>query len=315
MAAAIEATGIGRGYGPIRALDELDLSVPEGTVCALLGPNGAGKTTAVRILATLTRPDRGHARVCGFDVVARADQVRRRIGLAGQHAAIDEALTGRDNLFILGLMHRLGRRRARERAADLLRQFRLDQAGDRLVRTWSGGMRRRLDLIASLMTAPPVLFLDEPTTGLDPHSRDEIHRTVDDLVRQGTTVLLTTQYLDEADRLAHEVTIIDSGRRTAQGTPDQLKDRFGSRVLVHLADPGHHRGAEQALRALGGCDLSADARTGLVCATVPTGSLTLPELVRHLDTLGIHLQDVTVRRPTLDEVFLSLTDTNARSSR
>ncbi|MCE0534236.1 ATP-binding cassette domain-containing protein [Kineosporia rhizophila] len=219
MGSVIEAAGLGRGYGEVRALDSLDLSVAEGTVCALLGPNGAGKTTAIRILATLARPDSGSARICGFDVVEQAQQVRQNIGLAGQHAAVDDALTGRDNLFILGQMHHLSRRAARARAAELLEQFGLTEAADRLVKTWSGGMRRRLDLIASLITRPPVLFLDEPTTGLDPRSRDEIHSTVSDLAAAGTTVLLTTQYLEEADRLADDVVIIDAGREIAHGTP------------------------------------------------------------------------------------------------
>jgi ABC-2 type transport system ATP-binding protein len=306
MTPVVEAVDLGRGYGPVRALESLSLSVPEGTVCALLGPNGAGKTTAVRILATLTRPDSGRARICGYDLVTQARQVRERIGLAGQHAALDDALTGRDNLFILGQMHHLGRRAARARAGELLERFGLAEAADRLVNTFSGGMRRRLDLIASLITEPPVLFLDEPTTGLDPRSRNEIHATVADLARNGTTVLLTTQYLDEADRLADDVVIIDAGREVAHGTPSQLKDLVGARVEVLVAD--RLAETERALTELGGQDLARDEESRRVSATVPAGSLTLPALVRHLDELGIPLLDAAVRRPTLDEVFLNLTD-------
>ncbi|MBT0772705.1 ATP-binding cassette domain-containing protein [Kineosporia sp. J2-2] len=307
MTTVIETSGLGRGFGEVRALDSLHLAVPEGTVCALLGPNGAGKTTAVRILATLALPDSGSARICGFDVVTQAAQVRRRIGLAGQHAAVDDALTGRDNLFLLGLMHHLGRRAARARAAELLTRFGLDQAADRMVKTWSGGMRRRLDLIASLITRPPVLFLDEPTTGLDPRSRDEIHSTVADLARSGTTVLLTTQYLEEADRLASDVVIIDSGREIAHGTPEQLKDLAGTRVEVLVGPGAPLSGAALALTGLGGQDVTTDEENRRVSGTVTAGSLTLPGLVRHLDEIGIPLQDAGVRRPTLDEVFLTLT--------
>jgi len=303
----IEAIDLSRGYGQVRALESLSLSVPEGTVCALLGPNGAGKTTAVRILATLARPDSGSARICGYDVVKDAHQVRRRIGLAGQHAALDDTLTGRDNLFILGLMHHLGRREARARATELLNRFGLADAAGRLVRTWSGGMRRRLDLIASLITEPPVLFLDEPTTGLDSRSRSEIHDTITDLAQAGTTVLLTTQYLEEADRLADDVVIIDAGREIAHGTPEQLKDVVGSRVEVLVGTADQLPGAAQALAGLGGHDLATDEENRRVSVTVPSGSLTLPGLVRHLEDLAIALVDAEVRRPTLDEVFLQLT--------
>ncbi len=307
MTPVIETIDLSRGYGSVPALQSLSLSVPEGTVCALLGPNGAGKTTAVRILATLDRPDSGSARICGYDVVEQAGQVRRRIGLAGQHAALDDALNGRDNLFILGLMHHLGRRRARARADELLERFGLAEAAGRLVRTWSGGMRRRLDLIASLITEPPVLFLDEPTTGLDPRSRNEIHSTVTDLARSGSTVLLTTQYLEEADRLADDVMIIDSGREIAHGTPAQLKDLLGARVEVLVETAGLLPGAAATLTGLGGRELLTDAESRRISATVPTGSLSLPGLVRHFDDRGIALLDAEVRRPSLDEVFLNLT--------
>jgi ABC-2 type transport system ATP-binding protein len=303
----IEATGLTRSFGQVHALRGLDLQIPEGTICALLGPNGAGKTTAIRILATLCRPDAGRAAVCGFDVVTQAFQVRRRIGLAGQHAAVDDNLTGQDNLFILGLMHHLGRRAARRRAAELLERFDLAEAADRPVKTWSGGMRRRLDLIASLVVDPPVLFLDEPTTGLDIRSRSEIWSTARELADQGSTVLLTTQYLDEADALADDVVIIDSGRTVAEGSPEQLKDRIGTRVDVVVADPADLPAAASALARWATAEPTFDRDTRRISAAVPAGALTLPELVRHLDSAGVPAVDVGIRRPTLDEVFLGLT--------
>jgi ABC-2 type transport system ATP-binding protein len=313
---AIEATGLRKSFGPVEALRGVDLSVPEGSVCALLGPNGAGKTTAVRILATLTRPSAGAARIAGFDVVREPGRVREVIGLAGQHAAVDDDLTGRENLFILGLMQHLGRRAARARADELLHQFALADAGDRLVKTWSGGMRRRLDLIASLIVAPRVLFLDEPTTGLDPRSRAEVWSAIRDLAAAGTTILLTTQYLDEADQLAGQIVIIDSGRVTVQGTPDDLKDGIGSRVDVVLADAapeGAWAAAEAVLHEITvtGGDVSADQHTRRLTAPVAAGAITLPELVRRLDGAGVDIADVSVRRPTLDEVFLAGTGTVA----
>src|ERR1700722_6510313 len=225
---AIEATGLRKSFGKVKALDGLDLTVPAGRVCALLGPNGAGKTTAVRILATLARPDAGTARVAGHDPVSEPRRVRELVGLAGQHAAVDDEPTGRGNPFILGLMHHLGRRGARIRASELLEQFGLAEAADRLVKTWSGGMRRRLDVVASLIVTPLVLFLDEPTTGLDPRSRAEIWTAIRNLASPGTTILLTTQYLDEADQLSDQIVIIDAGRVVAQGRPDDLKDTLGS---------------------------------------------------------------------------------------
>jgi len=303
----IETTGLTRSFGEVHALRGLELRVPAGTICALLGPNGAGKTTAIRILATLCRPDAGSALVCGFDVVSQALEVRRRIGLAGQHAAVDDNLTGRDNLFILGLMHHLGRRGARQRAGELLHRFDLDEAADRQVKTWSGGMRRRLDLIASLVVNPPALFLDEPTTGLDIRSRAEIWSSARELADQGSTVLLTTQYLDEADALADDVVIIDSGRTVAQGSPEQLKDRIGTRVDVVVADPADLPAAAAALARWATAEPTLDGDHRRVSAAVPAGALTLPELVRHLDATGVHAVDAGIRRPTLDEVFLSLT--------
>ena len=303
----IETAGLTRSFGPVHALRGLDLQIPAGTICALLGPNGAGKTTAIRILATLCRPDAGRAAVCGFDVVTQALEVRRRIGLAGQHAAVDDNLTGRDNLFILGLMHHLGRKGARRRAGELLERFDLAAAADRPVKTWSGGMRRRLDLIASLVVDPPVLFLDEPTTGLDIRSRSEIWSTARELADNGSTILLTTQYLDEADALADEVVIIDSGRTVAEGSPEQLKDRIGTRVDVVVADPADLPGAASALARWATAEPTLDRDTRQVSAAVPAGALTLPELVRHLDRAGVAVVDVGIRRPTLDEVFLGLT--------
>jgi ABC-2 type transport system ATP-binding protein len=292
---------------PVRALRGVDLSVPRGRVCALLGPNGAGKTTLVRVLATLIRPEAGTARVAGHDVLREPGLVRAAIGLAGQHAAVDDDLTGRENLFILGLMHHLGRRGARARAAEMLGQFGLGDAADRLVKTWSGGMRRRLDLIASLVVAPPVLFLDEPTTGLDPRSRAEIWATVRALAADGTTVLLTTQYLDEADQIADQIVIIDAGLVTAHGSPDELKDALGSRVDVVVADAGSLDAADAVLADIVTGPPRLDVGQRRLTAPVAAGAVTLPDLVRSLDAAGVTAEDVSVRRPTLDEVFLDRT--------
>ena len=303
----IEAAGLTKSFGAVTALDGLDLAVAGGSVCALLGPNGAGKTTAVRILATLTRPDAGHASVAGHDVARQPRLVRASIGLVGQHAAVDDDLTGQENLVIIGLMLHLGRRAARQRAGALLAEFELAEAGDRLVKTWSGGMRRRLDLMASLIVAPPVLFLDEPTTGLDPRSRAEIWSTVRSLARGGTTVLLSTQYLAEADEIADAVVIIDGGRVVAQGSPDELKDAIGTRVDIILADSGDLAAAAAVLSRWATAAPSTDPDRRRLTAPVPAGAVSLPELVRQLDTAGLHAEDVRVRRPTLDEVFLDRT--------
>jgi ABC-2 type transport system ATP-binding protein len=292
---------------PVRALRGIDLSVPRGGVCALLGPNGAGKTTVVRVLATLIAPDAGVVRVAGHDVLREAGLVRAAIGLAGQHAAVDDDLTGRENLFILGLMHDLGRRGARARAAELLDRFGLADAADRLVKTWSAGMRRRLDLIASLVVAPPVLFLDEPTTGLDPRSRSQIWAAVRALAQDGTTVLLTTQHLDEADRIADQIVIIDAGVVTAHGNPDELKASLGSRVDVVLADAVGLDAAEAVLADIATGPPRRDAGARRLTAPVAAGAVTLPELVRRLDAAGVTAEDVSVRRPSLDEVFLDRT--------
>jgi ABC-2 type transport system ATP-binding protein len=303
----IEVAGLAKSFGSVQALAGIDLAVPEGTVCALLGPNGAGKTTVIRILATLSRPDAGRAMVAGHDVARHPGRVRASIGLAGQHAAVDDDLTGRENLLILGQMQHLGRSRARARASDLLTEFGLSEAADRLVKTWSGGMRRRLDLIASLVVHPPVLFLDEPTTGLDPRSRAEIWASVRKLAAAGTTVLLSTQYLEEADRIADEVVIMDAGTVVAQGRPEALKDELGSRVDVVVVGPEDLEPAGRMLTDLVGSPPSVDVERRRLSVPVATGMLTLPELVRRLDGAGIQAQDVSVRRPTLEEVFLDRT--------
>ncbi|GAA1101439.1 ATP-binding cassette domain-containing protein [Nocardiopsis composta] len=304
---AVRAVGVRKRYGAHLALDGFDLEVRPGTVHALLGPNGAGKTTAVRVLSTLARFDSGHALVNGFDVVAEAPRVRRTIGLTGQYAAVDEVLTGRENLVMFGRLFGLAPRAARERADELLAAFRLEDAADRRASGYSGGMRRRLDLAAGLIQHPPVLFLDEPTTGLDPRSRGEVWDAVRGLVEGGTTVLLTTQYLDEADRLADRVTVIDGGRVIVEDGVDGLKSRFGGdRVEVAMADDAGAAAAERLLAPLGG------ARAGTaegVRIGVPAADRmrTLTRVVRTLDDAGIVPADVSVRRPTLDEVFLSLT--------
>ncbi|MFE5586814.1 ATP-binding cassette domain-containing protein [Kitasatospora sp. NPDC056531] len=305
---AIEMAGVEKRFGSTEALRGLDLTVPAGTVCGLLGPNGAGKTTAVRVLATLVAPDRGTVRVAGHDAVRSAEEVRRAIGLAGQHAALDEGITGRDNLRIFGRLHRLGARRARARADELLTRFGLAEAGDRLVRAYSGGMRRRLDLISSLVTSPPVLFLDEPTTGLDPRSRQGIWDTVKELADGGTTVLLTTQYLEEADRLADDIVVVDHGAAIATGPPAELKAAIGSQVSVTLADPGQLGAAAVVLSSLSGGDARVDVAERVVTVlTRPGANVLLPSLVRELDAVGVVAEDVAVRAPSLDDVFLALT--------
>lgn len=303
----VKLSGLTKSFGSVRALDGLDLSAASGTVCALLGPNGAGKTTAIRVLATLTRPDAGDAFVAGYNVVTNPRKVREHIGMAGQHAAVDDDLTGRENLVILGRMYHLGRRAAVERAAELLDQFDLSEAADRLVKTWSGGMRRRLDLVASLVVSPPVLFLDEPTTGLDPRSRNEVWSSVSALAASGTTILLTTQYLEEADRLADQVVIIDSGHVVAQGTPEALKGSLGTRidVVVERSENIDAAAAVMAQWATSPPVIDGDERR--VSAQIVTSTLTLPEVVRKLEIANIDAEDVTFRRPTLDEVFLNRT--------
>ncbi|MEU8804756.1 ATP-binding cassette domain-containing protein [Spirillospora sp. NPDC048819] len=303
------AEALHKRYGGTQALDGLDLAVPAGTVCGVLGPNGAGKTTAVRILATLADADSGRARVAGHDVARRPDQVRARIGLAGQHAAVDDKLTGRGNLRMFGRLYHLPRRVAHRRADELLERFGLAGAADRQVRGYSGGMRRRLDLITSLILAPQVLFLDEPTTGLDPRSRGEIWDAVRELAAGGTTVLLTTQYLDEADRLADDIAVVDHGRVIATGTPDRLKASIGDRLDVVLEDPAMAGGAAAVLHALAGAHPVLDG--GRLSVPLPAGAVRLADVVRELDRAGVAAEDVALRRPTLDEVFLRLTGTAA----
>ncbi|MBO4205007.1 ATP-binding cassette domain-containing protein [Micromonospora echinofusca] len=306
--AAVEVSDLHKHYGRTHALRGLDLTVQAGTVCAVLGPNGAGKTTAVRVLSTLTAPDTGRVRVAGFDVVDQPEQVRRNIGLAGQHAAVDEGLTGRENLWMFARLHHLGDRAARRRADELLARFDLLAAADKLVGTYSGGMRRRLDLLASLIVAPPVLFLDEPTVGLDPRSRQQMWGHVVDLVSAGTTVLLTTQYLEEADHLADHVVVVDHGRAIASGTPDALKASIGTRVEVVVSRRDALAGAAAVLAALTGAEPVIDSDERTVRVTTSADGFTLPLVVRELDAAGVVIEDVALRRPTLDEVFLRLTD-------
>ncbi|UCM91854.1 ATP-binding cassette domain-containing protein [Streptomyces marincola] len=300
---------LGRAKSATQALDGLDLTVPRGTVHGLLGPNGAGKTTAVRVLTTLLRPDSGLARVAGHDVAAEPDAVRYRIGLLGQHAALDEELSGRQNLELFGRLYHLGGRAAARRAAELLDRFDLADTGAKAVRHYSGGMRRRLDLAACLITRPAVLFLDEPTTGLDPRGRAEVWQAVRSLVGGGTTVLLTTQYLEEADQLADRISVLDGGRRVAEGTADDLKAAVGGdRVDVVVRDPARLAEAAAAVAAAtGAAQAATDPERALVSAPVTDRMTALTETVRALAAAGIDAEDIALRRPTLDEVFLHLT--------
>ncbi|MBT2211575.1 MULTISPECIES: ATP-binding cassette domain-containing protein [Actinomadura] len=310
---AVVAEGLRKRYGGTEALAGLDLAVPAGTVHGLLGPNGAGKTTAVRVLTTLTRPDGGTATVAGHDVVRGAARVRTRVGLVGQHAAVDEVLSGRQNLVMFGRLYHLGSRTARRRADELLERFRLTEAAGRPAGQYSGGMRRRLDLAASMILAPPVLFLDEPTTGLDPRSRTEVWDEVRALVEGGTTVLLTTQYLEEADRLADGISVIDHGRVIAEGAPDRLKARLGGdRVEVVLDDPSALADAAAILARAVGAEAEVDAAALRVGAPAAGRAAALTEAVRALDAAGVRVADIGLRRPTLDEVFLHLTGDTAQ---
>ncbi|GGX30420.1 daunorubicin resistance protein DrrA family ABC transporter ATP-binding protein [Streptomyces malachitofuscus] len=304
--------GSGGGNGK-PALDGLDLTVGRGTVHAVLGPNGAGKTTLVRILATLLRPDAGRIEVAGHDVVREAYAVRLRIGLLGQHAALDEELGGRQNLELFGRLHHLGARRARARADELLERFDLSDTGSKAVKQYSGGMRRRLDLAASLITEPEVLFLDEPTTGLDPRGRAEVWDSVRSLVGGGTTVLLTTQYLEEADQLADRISVVDAGRVIADGTADELKAATGGdRIDVVLRDAGH-LGAAVALLPVPKDAVTVDTDRRLLSAPVTDRMAALTGVVRALQEAGIEAEDIALRRPTLDEVFLHLTGPDDRT--
>ena len=352
---AVLVEQVRKRYGRTHALAGLDLAVAAGTVFGLLGPNGAGKTTLVRILATLVRPDSGAVRVAGHDVLREPERVRASIGLAGQHAAVDEGITGRENLLLVGRLHHLGRKAVRIRATELLERFGLAEAADRLVKTYSGGMRRRLDLIASMIVSPPVLFLDEPTTGLDPRSRNQIWQQIALLAAEGTTVLLTTQYLDEADRLSDRIAVVDHGSVVASGTPDDLKNRIGARVAVTLAgdrppssstrdasllsgptlgspspgattlrapsrdatsfapddfasDDAALREAAVVLARLGAGEPVIEPEQRIVSVPIAFGAITVPDVVRALDAAHINVEDVALRRPSLDEVFLRLTD-------
>jgi ABC-2 type transport system ATP-binding protein len=305
MPDAIVVEGLRKRFGEVVALDGVDFSVPPGTVFGLLGPNGAGKTTAVRVLTTLLVPDEGRASVLGIDVVQAAEAVRRSIGLAGQYAAVDENLTGSENLRLVGRLSHLPHAVVRQRAVELLDRFDLSGAADRVVRTYSGGMRRRLDLAAALVLRPPVLFLDEPTTGLDPRSRADLWQVIEDLVAEGTTVLLTTQYLEEADRLADRIAVVDCGRIIAAGTSSELKEQLGSTLIeVTVGDPAAAERARAALTALGPVEINED---GVVALTVDDGPRALPSVVRRLDTEGVDVAALEVREPTLDDVFLNLT--------
>ena len=304
---AVQAEGLVKRFGDTVALDGVDLAVPRGKVLGVLGPNGAGKTTAVRVLATLLRPDEGWARVGGHDVATDATAVRGLIGLTGQYASIDEDLSGTENLVLIGRLLGLPKAEARSRAADLMARFELTEAAGRSVKTYSGGMRRRADLAASLVGRPEVLYLDEPTTGLDPHSRNEVWATIRALVDDGVTVLLTTQYLEEADQLADLITVIDHGKVIANGTPNELKRRTGSQALqVRPSLAADLPAVAEILRRLTGVDPIADTESGLLSTPVDN-SLLLSALVRSLDEAGITADELALRLPSLDEVFLTLT--------
>ncbi|MGH2787762.1 MAG: ATP-binding cassette domain-containing protein [Actinomycetota bacterium] len=304
----IRTSGLVKRFGKVTALDGLDLVVPKGTVLGLLGPNGAGKTTAVRILTTLLDPDEGSVEVAGLDVRAQPDKVRERIGLSGQNAAVDEHLTGHENLEMVGRLYHLGRQKSRTRARELLDQFDLSEAGDRPAKTYSGGMRRRLDLAAALVAQPEVLFLDEPTTGLDPRSRAQMWVTIQELVRGGSTVLLTTQYMEEADRLADDIVVIDRGRKIAHGTSDQLKTQLGGeRIELVLASSADVTAAQSVLGGLSVGDVQMDEQTRRLTAAVTGGVVVLKQALQRLADRNVAVVDVGLRRPTLDDVFLTLT--------
>ena len=308
MQGIIEAEGLVKRYGDVVALDGLDISVSRGAILGLLGPNGAGKTTAVSILTTLLLPDAGSAQVAGIDVIADPQAVRKQIGLSGQSAAVDEHLTGFENLEMIGRLYRLGADRSRKRSRELLERFDLADAADRPVKTYSGGMRRRLDLAGALVAEPPVLFLDEPTTGLDPRSRTELWRVIRDLVDRGATLLLTTQYLEEADQLADEIMVIDHGRAIAQGSSNALKLMVGGdRIEVIVDAPEAIDRAREVLARFADGDLQVDERTRSVVAPISGGAAVFTQALRALDAEGLDLHDVALRRPTLDDVFLTLT--------
>jgi ABC-2 type transport system ATP-binding protein len=308
MAGAIEAEGLVKTFGDVRALDGVSLDVPEGTVLGLLGPNGAGKTTTVRVLTTLLKPDSGRAVVAGVDVLKHPNKVRSLIGLSGQNAAVDEYLTGRENLQMVGELYQMSAREAKARAIELLAWFDLAEAANRTAKTYSGGMRRRLDLAAALVVRPPVMFLDEPTTGLDPRNRMALWEVIENLVEQGTTLLLTTQYLEEADRLAHDIAVVDHGKVIARGTADQLKAQIGGeRIEVVVHDSADVPEALVALAAYAKGEPTVEPHTRRITVPVSGGARVLADVIRELDARGIVINDIGLRRPTLDDVFLSLT--------
>ncbi|MCX4515715.1 ATP-binding cassette domain-containing protein [Streptomyces sp. NBC_01619] len=308
MPGAIYAEGLVKTFGDVRALDGVDLDVPEGTVLGLLGPNGAGKTTTVRVLTTLLQPDSGTAVVAGVDVLKHPNEVRRSIGLSGQFAAVDEYLTGRENLQMVGRLYQMSAKAAKIRAGELLERFNLADAADRPAKTYSGGMRRRLDLAAALVVSPPVMFMDEPTTGLDPRNRQALWEVIKELVDGGTTLLLTTQYLEEADHLADDICVVDHGKVIARGTSDELKARTGGeRVEVVVHRPDEIAPAREVLSGFGKGEITIEDHTRRLTVPVTGGAKLLAEVIRELDTRGIEIDDVSLRRPTLDDVFISLT--------
>jgi len=312
---AVEAQGLVKRYGPTTALDGVDIEVPTGTVTAVLGPNGAGKTTAIRILATLTDADEGRATVAGFDVHTQGTEVRRRIGLAAQDATVDPLLTGRENLVMLGELHQLRRRAAASRATELLGAFSLTEAADRVVSGFSGGMRRRLDLAATLVAHPEVLFLDEPTTGLDPRARSELWTVIDTLVGTGTTVVLTTQYLEEAERLADDIVVIDRGRIIARGDARKLKREVGGdQVHVVVVEPAQLDEAVRIVNSVARSAPTVDGSARSVTSPIDGGVETLVEVAKALAGAGIAIDDLSLRQPTLDEVFLTLTGSDTTDS-
>jgi ABC-2 type transport system ATP-binding protein len=311
----IEAVGLHKSFGETHALAGLDLDAREGAILCVLGPNGAGKTTAVRILTTLTMPDAGTATVAGIDVVRHPAEVRARVGVAGQYAALDELLTGRENLEMVGRLYRLSGSDARARAKVLLDRFEVTEAADRTVKTYSGGMRRRLDLGAALMIEPEVIFLDEPTTGLDPKGRLSMWDLIEELARGGTTILMTTQYLEEADRLADDILLIDHGRAVARGTADELKRQVGGeRLEVTISDDTGLDAARRVLEALGEGPAHVDAENRKLSVAVASHDGVLTRAIRELDAANVHVDDIGFRRPTLDEVFLALTGHPAEES-
>jgi len=303
----VRVEGVSKSFGDVVALDSVSLEFERGIVYGLLGPNGAGKTTLIRVLTTLLRPDSGRVEVAGVDVVADPTTARTRIGLAGQFAAVDDYLTGRENVEMVGRLYNLSKAEARSRTTDLLERINLSDAADRTVRTYSGGMRRRLDLAASLIGRPEVLFLDEPTTGVDPRSRIDVWQLIEDLVRDGTTVLLTTQYLDEADSLADRLGVIDHGRLISEGTPDELKDQLGGSVIRLSVSDGWRTATMEALGATEADSPQFDELQGRITIPAPLGVRSLQEAVRRLDAANIVPNDIALDKPTLDDVFLALT--------